>query len=62
MTIGERVKAIRKSKHMTQKELGDILGISSVNISQIENNVREPKIETLARIASALDVAIDEFH
>lgn len=61
MTIGERVKAVRKSKHMTQKELGDILGISSVNISQIENNVREPKIETLARIASALDVAIDAF-
>lgn len=60
MTVGEKIRAIRKAKPMTQKELAGLLGISSVNISQIENNVREPKIDTLEKIADALEVSLAE--
>lgn len=30
MIIGERIKMARKSKELTQQELGDILGVSKV--------------------------------
>lgn len=35
-TIGERVKAIRKEMHITQVEMGAMLGITGSAISQVE--------------------------
>lgn len=58
MTYGEAIKAARKSKGLTQKQLADKLCISYVNISQLENNQRTPTIETLERIASALGIRL----
>lgn len=59
MTTGGRIKAARKAAGMTQEELGKKLGVSGSSIAQYENNLRNPKIETLNRIASALDVSVD---
>ena len=59
-TIGERIKAIRVFRGMTQKELGLAIGLhgSSVGcrIAQYETGVREPKKETLEKFANALHV------
>ena len=55
MTTGERIKAARKAAGMTQAELAAKLGISYVGVSQWENDLRNPKYETLQRIASALN-------
>ena len=54
MNVGNRIKLARKAAGLTQKQLADRLGISPVNISQLENNARAPKFETLKRIAEAL--------
>lgn len=54
--IGARIKAERKKKGLTQKDLADALGIHYVNISQWENGKRKPKLETIRRIADVLDV------
>ena len=59
MTIGERIKEIRKNKKMTQKELASKLGISFQALAQWENNLRNPKQESLERIAEALEVTTD---
>lgn len=56
MTVGERIKAIRKDRGLTQKELGDRLGLSSQSVAQWENNLRKPKFETTLKIANALGV------
>lgn len=58
MTTGQRIKAARKKAGMTQKELGDKLGISYVGVSQWENDLRNPKLETLQRIADSLGVPV----
>jgi transcriptional regulator with XRE-family HTH domain len=58
MTIGERIKAVRKQAGMTQQELADRLGISYVGISNWESGKRKPKQETLERIAAVLDVPL----
>lgn len=60
MTTGQRIKAARKAAGMTQKELGDKLGLSFQSIAQWENDLRNPKMETLERIADALDVPLSE--
>ena len=58
-TVGENIKQIRKEKNMTQKELGaKIGGISQQQIGQWETGKANPKIETIEKIAYALDVPI----
>lgn len=61
MTIGEKIRAVRKQKKISQQKLGKSLGVSQAMIAQYENGVRVPKIETLRRIATALKVPISEF-
>lgn len=58
MTTGQRIKAARKKAGMTQAALAEKLGISYVNISQLEKDQRNPKLETLQRIAAALGTSI----
>lgn len=60
MTTGERIKAARINAGLTQRELAERLNVSFVNISQWENGVRNPKIETLQKIAEALGVEVWE--
>lgn len=60
MTIGERIREIRKSRGLTQKELGERLGLSYQSIAQWENDLRKPKSETILKIASALGVRYED--
>lgn len=58
MTIGEKIRSMRKEKGLTQKALGDLLGVTQATVGQYETNPKPPKIETLQRIAIALDVPL----
>ena len=58
MTTGERIKAARKNAGMTQAELADKLGIPYQSIGQWERNQRNPKLETLRKIAAVLGCEI----
>lgn len=56
MKTGDKIKKIRKAKELTQKQLGDILGVSQQMIVKYENNLKTPKLETIKKIATALEV------
>jgi transcriptional regulator with XRE-family HTH domain len=56
LTVGERIRAARKSAGLTQKKLGERMGASYATVQQWETGKRNPKIETLQRIASALGI------
>ena len=58
MTIGERIKAARKQAGLTQQELADKLDVSYVGVSQWESGRRNPKQQTLSRIAQVLDIPL----
>lgn len=60
MTIGDKIKAARRDKGLTQKELGDKLGVSASMIGQYETGNRNPKFETIQEIASALGIGVSE--
>lgn len=59
MTTGEKIKAARKAAKppMTQRDLASKLGLSFQTVSQWERGERNPKIETLGKIANALDTS-----
>lgn len=56
MTTGQRIKAARKGAKMTQAELAEKLGIPYQSVSQWERDTRNPKYETLKKIADAIGV------
>ena len=58
MTTGELIREARKKKGLTQRELGELLGMSDVGVAQWEKGLRNPRLETRQRIAKALDIDI----
>lgn len=62
MTTGENIKRIRKNKGITQKQLAERLNTSQQNLAQYENDKRNPKFETLKKIANALEVYVGELE
>lgn len=56
MTVGDKIRKIRLVRGMTQKELGEKVGLTDVRIRQYELNNRTPKEELLRKIAEVLEV------
>lgn len=44
MTLGEKIKEVRKQQGMTQKQVGDCIGVSEAMIRHYENNWRKPNL------------------
>lgn len=59
MIIGQRIKAARNNKKLTQQELGDILGVSKVSICGYENGTRVPTLENFIQLLDVLEVKPD---
>ena len=60
MTMGERIKTARINKGLTQQALGDLCGIAGPTIRKYESGRLNPKIETLQKIAAALDCPVSD--
>ena len=56
---GERLEELRKDKGLTQDELGAILEVSGKTISHYENNLTNPKVDTLLKMSVLFDVSTD---
>lgn len=59
MTLGDRIKELRTSKMMTQKELAEIVDVSKSAISKYESNMLEPNIRVQILLARTFDVTVD---
>lgn len=57
MKIGDKIKSRRIELKMTQRALAKKLKIPYSTLANYENNYREPNIETLNKIANALEVS-----
>jgi transcriptional regulator with XRE-family HTH domain len=60
MTIGDKIKTLRKENKLTLKELSFKTGISISFISDIENKRRNPSVDTLKILAKGLNVPASE--
>ncbi len=60
MEVGKKLKKLREDKGMSMYRLTQITGISGHHIKGIENGTRQPTIETLNRLVSALGSSLAE--
>lgn len=56
--IGEEIRLERKRAGLTQKQLAERLGVTHALIGQYERGERHPKLETIQRIADALNINV----
>ena len=60
LTKGELIRKARKDAGLTQKQLGEKSGIAEPTIRRYELGKLNPKIETLQKIARALNISVNE--
>ena len=60
MRIGDKIKALRKNKDVTQAELACALSVSSQSVSKWENHLSSPDISVLPAIARYFGITMDE--
>jgi len=58
MRIAERLKALREQKNMSQGDIEKRTGLLRCYISRVENGHTVPAIETLEKMARAMEVPI----
>jgi transcriptional regulator with XRE-family HTH domain len=56
MLLNDRMRRIRIHRKLTSTELAHLAGLSLAEISLLEKKMRMPKIDTLQRLAAALEV------
>ncbi|MCI9075783.1 MAG: helix-turn-helix transcriptional regulator [Dorea sp.] len=56
MEIGERIRSIRESKGMTQKELAESLNISNSLMNHFEQGLQIPSLSYIPELSRALNV------
>ena len=58
--MGDRLRAARRAKRLSLRDLAGRLGLSASLISQVETGRARPSVSTLYAIANELDVSLDE--
>jgi HTH-type transcriptional regulator/antitoxin HipB len=54
--LGTILQGIRKSKKVTQSEVGVLFGLEQTTVSSIENGAAGTRLDTLFRLLAALDL------
>lgn len=57
---GQAIGRLRTSRGMSQEVLSGLAGIARTHLTMIENGNKSANVETLWRIASALDIRLSE--
>lgn len=57
--LADAIRTTRRIKNITQKELSEKAGVSTPIISQIENHKIVPRLETVIKLTSALEITIE---
>jgi DNA-binding XRE family transcriptional regulator len=56
--LGEMIKKTRQDRHLTQEELGKLIGVQKAQISKLERNASNVTIETVLRVFKALQANV----
>jgi len=56
--LGEMIKKARKEKHLTQEQLGDLVGVQKAQISKIETNAKDVRLSTIMKVFDALKAKV----
>ena len=60
MSIGKNIARLRKEKGLTQRELGEMLGVSNQAVSKWESEITSPDVSVFPSLADVFECSIDE--
>lgn len=60
ITLGNKIRSLRKQKGITQEQLAESIGISFQAVSKWENNIALPDITLIPALANYFGISIDE--
>lgn len=59
--LGKKIKAIRKTRGLSQQQLADLMDVTRSTISNWECDRRSPHLNELDQLANKLNVSLDYF-
>ena len=59
MSFSERLILLRTSRHLTQKQVYESVGMSAIGYQRYEYGTREPAFRQLIALADYFDVSLD---
>lgn len=57
--FSQRLKQLRQSKHLTQAQVAERIGVTASMVSSYETDIRLPSYEVMLRIADLFGVSVD---
>jgi len=57
--LGKMIKLARQERHLTQEELGKLVGVQKAQISKLESSANSAKIDTIIKVFKALKAEIN---
>ena len=61
LLVGQRIRQLRKSRHLTQADLSSRIGIAQSDLSRMENGEYKVGLDTLFRILQVLELSMSRF-
>ena len=56
--IGDAIKKARKERHLTQEQLGELVGVKKAQISKIENSTTDARFSTIMKVFKVLGASV----
>jgi len=56
--LGYAAKQARLERHLTQEQLGELVGVQKAQISKIENSIKNTRFETVMKVFNALGTRV----
>ena len=57
--LGKMIKSVRQERHLTQEELGRLVGVQKAQISKLESSANSATIDTIIKVFKALKAEIN---
>jgi len=57
--LGKMIKSARQERHLTQEELGRLVGVQKAQISKLESSANSATIDTIIKVFKALKAEIN---
>lgn len=57
--LGKMIKTARQERHLTQEELGKLIGVQKAQISKLESSANSATIDTIIKVFKALKAEVN---
>ena len=56
--LGYAIKQARLERHLTQQQLGELVGVQKSQISKVENSIKSTRFDTILKVFNALEAKV----